>query len=207
MGKRGPRFDLTGLKTHNWEVLRFSHIKPPRVQYWWARCGCGVEKAVAAQALRQGLSKSCGCLKGAAIAKARTTHGVSDHPLYVVWGGMKARCTRERYHAFHNYGGAGVSVCARWLDFSNFFNDMITGWRPGLQLDRIDPFGDYEPANVRWATRLEQGANRRKTVMVEFEGEMVATSALARRFGVPAPTVLGRYKSGKRGRSLIEKAP
>jgi hypothetical protein len=37
------------------------------------------------------------------------------------------------------------------------------GERPeGMTLDRIDPEGNYEPGNVRWADAKTQAANKRK---------------------------------------------
>jgi hypothetical protein len=33
---------------------------------------------------------------------------------------------------------------------------------PALTLDRINNDGDYEPGNVRWATRAEQLANQKR---------------------------------------------
>ena len=54
-----------------------------------------------------------------------------------------------------------IWVCARWRTFENFYADM--GDKPSARhsLDRIDPYGDYEPSNCRWATKSEQNRNKR----------------------------------------------
>lgn len=74
---------------------------------------------------------------------------------------MIVRCNYDSYHSWADYGGRGIRVCARWtLSFDAFINDM--GHRPhGMTLDRIDPNGNYEPANCRWADSKTQNRNKR----------------------------------------------
>lgn len=76
---------------------------------------------------------------------------------------MLTRCRNPKGEDFKDYGGRGITVCERWLDFRNFFEDM--GPRPdGSSIDRIDVNGNYEPGNCRWATAIEQRANRRDAI-------------------------------------------
>lgn len=75
---------------------------------------------------------------------------------------MKKRCVNPNNIDYRYYGGRGITFCERWLDFSNFLEDM--GEKPsGLTLDRIDSDGHYEPTNCRWASRKEQSRNRRRS--------------------------------------------
>lgn len=81
--------------------------------------------------------------------------------LYRIWCGMKARCLNPMSPAFHHYGGRGILVCPSWAASFDVFRADVGEPPPGMSLDRIDPNGNYEPSNVRWATQSEQMQNTR----------------------------------------------
>lgn len=82
---------------------------------------------------------------------------------------MRARCNRPSATSYQYYGGRGIRICEHWESFANFLADM--GERPeGKTLDRLDNDGPYSPENCRWATRAEQNANKRTTLLVEYQG-------------------------------------
>lgn len=90
-------------------------------------------------------------------------------PTYVSWYGMKCRCLNPHHIAFKRYGGRGIKVCDRWMNYYNFIEDM--GIRPeGKTLDRIDGNGNYCKENCRWSTPKEQSQNFSKSFLY-FKGE------------------------------------
>jgi hypothetical protein len=128
---------------------------------WECACDCGERFVTRGSSLRGG-TRSCGCANRAAIRAATLTHGASKTPTYRSWKCMRNRCDSSLAPNYALYGGRGIRICDRWQSFENFLADM--GERPaGTSLDRINPDGDYEPNNCRWATAKQQSRNRRNS--------------------------------------------
>ena len=97
------------------------------------------------------------------------THGMCYTPIYRLWKEMINRCRNPNSKDYARYGGRGISVCASWLKFENFYKDM--GDRPkGLTLDRKKNNKGYSKANCQWVTRSEQQQNSRQTIWITFMG-------------------------------------
>ena len=79
---------------------------------------------------------------------------------------INSRCYDERDTAYDRYGGRGITVCEEWRNNQQAFVKWgyANGFKPGLQIDRIDNEGGYSPQNCRWVTPKEQALNRRNTV-------------------------------------------
>ncbi len=118
-------------------------------------------------------------------------------PEYIAWQNILARCTNPKAQAWANYGGRGITVCERWRrDFTAFLADVGLRPSPGLDIDRIDNDGSYEPGNVRWATRRDNCRHRRSTRWVEINGERISLIEAAERARVSYSLVKGRVQRG-----------
>lgn len=127
-----------------------------------AECSCGNHLKVKTRGLVSGKTKSCGCLKRDRLLEVNTKHGMAGTRFYKIWRHMKERCDSPKSQYYNDYGGRGISYEPKWSDFVVFMEDMYNGYNDSLELDRIDPNGNYCKDNCQWATESHQAFNQRK---------------------------------------------
>ena len=99
--------------------------------------------------------------------------GVTKDPLYAIYSSMIQRCNCPTHHAYHNYGGRGITVCDEWRNDSKAFLNWAysNGYEKGLSLDRIDNDKGYSPTNCRWTDCKTQNNNQRTNYRITVNGE------------------------------------
>lgn len=134
------------------------HGKGSRGDSWSCLCDCGKTTIMTTTKLTKGGYKSCGCglkrtdnpmriskeLRKLFPLSASTWKSILSRCYYV--GSTKQKCYEK------------VSICDRWLEFSNFVEDM--GERPSIDhsIDRVDPNDGYHKDNCRWVTKKENSS-------------------------------------------------
>lgn len=96
--------------------------------------------------------------------------GNTKHPLYKLWKSIVTRCFYKSHASYNGYGGMGICLCARWLDFNTFVAEVGERPSPKHQLDRINSYGNYEPGNVRWVTPSQNTTNSRPRNGRKYKG-------------------------------------
>jgi hypothetical protein len=161
--RRLPPLDI-GQQFGDWTVIaQLENAEQPKVGYSRVLCACGTEKDMINNRLRAGKSSGCGCRRGRRLAMSGVTHGKSNTPLYKLWASIKHRLKSDL-----NYVTLGTKLYEPWEhDFEAFETFILSlGPKPTPQhtLDRIEPTGDYEPNNLRWADKTVQSQNRRNNM-------------------------------------------
>jgi hypothetical protein len=162
-------------------------------------CECGKETLVTSNNLRRNHTTSCGCMSSKKTIGVRTaTHMMRNHPLYNTWCGMINRCYWDKHNRSKHYKGKGIKICDTWRHSFETFRDwaILSGWKKGLSIDRIDNNGNYEPGNCRWATNKEQARNRTSNVWLTIDGVSKIVIEWSEETGVSPSSINQRLKKG-----------
>ena len=157
------RTTLYGMRFGRLTALEPVRIGKEKRFRWRCKCDCGNEVIVPSYKLKDGHTKSCGCLLHDILVQRNKANIKPRNPrLYRIYYGMMSRCFNPKYEAYKHYGFRGITVCDEWnghfYDFEQWA--LANGYEDSLTLDRIDNDGNYAPNNCRWVTMKVQSNNR-----------------------------------------------
>lgn len=179
--------DLIGQKFERLTVLSYSHSEKGQ-RVWNCQCVCGNKTKVITTRLKQGRTRSCGCI--------RLTHNMSKTKIYYIWKAMRNRCLNENDSDYKSYGGRGIKLCDKWKTLEGFLEDMGDTYKEGLTLEREDVNGGYSKENCHWGTWKEQNNNKRDTKYYTVNGETQPFTYFCDKYNIPFRTAKWRLRSG-----------
>lgn len=199
--------DLTGQKFNMLMVIKRVENKG-KLTAWLCKCDCGNETIVVGTHLKNGHTKSCGCIRKHNYENGicHRTHGLSKADTYSHWHNIKTRCYNKNNSKYKNYGARGITMFSEWTNNFEQFHEYVINLpnykKEGYtSLDRIDNNGNYEPGNVRWATHLMQANNKQKTRVITHKGKTLNLAQWCKLLGLSKNTI---YERLNRGWSEIE---
>lgn len=173
------------------------------VYTWLCVCECGNKIVVPCTSLKNGDTKSCGCLKRETVSNRMSTHGLSKTRLYRVWAGIKNRCYNEKASNYKYYGAKGITMCSEWKNSFEKFHDWAfengydeTANAQSCTIDRIDITKGYYPDNCRWVDHTVQCNNQTSNKLFSFNSKTMTMAEWARETGINYSTLRERIRKG-----------
>lgn len=163
---------------------------------WLCKCDCGSVISVRGDSLKNGRTKSCGCLTPD-NNRSRATHGDSRkshrNRLYTIWANIMQRCKNPKNSSYKYYGDRGIRICEQWERYEEFKSwALADGYSDELTIDRTDFDGDYCPENCRWISIQEQQNNKRTNHSLTYNGKTMSVAQWSRETGMPYRTLMSR---------------
>jgi len=194
--------NLIGLEYERWTVIKSTGRNKHGQFMWLCRCCCGNEKIVLGNSLRNGDSRSCGCLAKEMLIKRSVTHGFTRNgktsKTYRAWTNITKRCNDKNNPDYKDYRGRDINVCHRWSSknqrgFQNFLKDMGE-CPPGKSIDRINNNKGYYKRNCKWSTDKEQARNRRNNHVLTMDGTSACYAEWEEITGIKQSVISRRIK-------------
>ena len=176
---------LTIIKTY------YKQMKTRKRKFALCKCDCGNITEVRYDCLTNNNTKSCGCINTVDRTKPNS---VKKHKLYRVYWRIKECCYNKNDKSYKYYGGRGIKICDEWLQYENFLSWCLThGYKEGLQIDRIDTNGNYEPSNCRFVTSSDNNYNKRNNILVLYKDGWKTIQYISDKEGISWNTAYYRY--------------
>lgn len=199
---KGDRFQkdsrLTVIKELK-SIIYVHNEKRHKIRRFLCECDCSNTSIVHLRDLKDGSTKSCGCLQKEVVTKRNTTHGLSNHKIASHFYSMHDRCDNDPYYKDRN-------VCDRWSGKKGivyFIKDMYPTWFKGGELERKDNDDGYSPSNCIWTTHKKQMQNTSKSIPVEINGRKYCLKEAVRIYGGVSYR-LARWRIQKLGWNTIQ---
>lgn len=197
----GKRIDISNKRFERLIAIEVAYIKDNRA-YWHCKCDCGNNVIVSGKNLRNGHTKSCGCLCVDKTRERRFKHGMKRTKFYRTYSNILTRCSNKNSDRYKNYGERNIKC--EWKDFNEFYNDMYQSYlehvkiygEKNTSIDRIDVDGNYCKENCRWATRKEQANNKTTNHIININGELLTIAEASRKYNINYQTAASRLQRG-----------
>ena len=191
--------DLTGQRFGRLTVIKRVENDGEKVM-WLCRCDCGNETTVFSGYLRNGDTKSCGCLSKDKLRERRFKHGESRKTrLYNIWIHIKHRTSGKANEKRTKkwYTDKNIKMCEEWSDFRNF-RDWANenGYDDSLTIDRIDGNKGYSPENCRWVDWKTQTRNKSNNINITRNGETKCLKDWCTELGLKYKSICQRIARG-----------
>jgi len=196
--------DLTGQKFNKLTVINREPNTKSGQTMWKCQCDCGNFVIVNGRDLKNGHTKSCGCLfKITSVINGQKVRKIPDISisktrLYNIWYGMKARCYNPKHIFYYDYGGRGITICNEWKnDVIVFYNwTIVNGYQDDLSIDRIDNDGNYEPDNCKWVSYKDQTNNTSRNHFETFNNKTQTMGQWATELEIDYSLLIHRLYAG-----------
>lgn len=171
------KIDLTGKKFGNITIKRYLYSKQKQ-RFWECKCDCGDLLILNSNYFK---SHKCNCLK---LQKQHTNY---LYRIRTIFYKMRHRCYNTTDKNYKNYGGRSIKICDEWLnDIDKFVEwSLLNGYKPNLEIDRINNNGNYEPNNCRWVDNYIQANNKTNNINISYNGKIQSLRKWCRELNLP----------------------
>lgn len=191
--------DYQGKKYHNIEILELINKDTKMVK---CKCHCGQIFQTKLINITKKKRYVIGCPKcndgKNLLYNIKKSEEEVNGNLRHLFSSIKQRCYNQNNEAYKNYGGRGIKVCDEWLnDTTKFISwSLDNGYEKGLEIDRIDVNGNYEPSNCRWVSRIINANNKRNNIKYIFNNKEMSIKEISELVKIPITTLKSRLKKG-----------